>query len=61
MTAREIDCAVREIVDKVFRRTVELLSARRNLLDSAARRLMEKETLGEEELARVRAELRAAA
>ncbi|MFC5462284.1 ATP-dependent zinc metalloprotease FtsH [Massilia niabensis] len=54
MTAREIDCAVREIVEQAFARAVELLSARRQLLETAARRLMDKETLGEEELASLR-------
>jgi cell division protease FtsH len=54
MTAREIDCAVREIVEQAFARTVELLKMRRQILETAAHRLMEKETLGEEELASLR-------
>ena len=53
-TARAIDCAVREIVDGAFARAVELLTAQRQLLEAAARQLMEKETLGEEELASLR-------
>ncbi|UVW29056.1 ATP-dependent zinc metalloprotease FtsH [Massilia sp. H6] len=61
MTAREIDCAVREIVDAAFARAVELLTTRRQLLETAARRLMEKETLGEEELAGLREAMPAAA
>lgn len=61
MTAREIDCAVREIVDQAFARAVELLTARRPLLEAAARRLMDKETLGEEELASLRDAMPAAA
>jgi cell division protease FtsH len=61
MTAREIDCAVREIVDKAFARAVELLTARRQTLEVAARRLMEKETLNEEELASLREALPIAA
>jgi len=61
MTAREIDCAVREIVDRAFVRAVDLLTARRQLLEAAAKRLMEKETLGEEELASLREAMPAAA
>lgn len=53
-TAREIDCAVRAIVDKAFARTVALLEKRRHLLEVTAQQLMEKETLNEEELAGVR-------
>jgi len=37
------------------------LTARRQLLETAARRLMEKETLGEEELANLREAMPAAA
>ncbi|HYD96286.1 MAG TPA: ATP-dependent zinc metalloprotease FtsH [Noviherbaspirillum sp.] len=61
MTAREIDCAVRDIVARVFDRTVELLAARRAVLEMGAKRLMEQETLNEEELARLRETLPAAA
>jgi cell division protease FtsH len=57
-TAREIDVAVREIVDAVYRKTKELLTRERALLESWARRLLEKETLVEEELDELRASLR---
>jgi cell division protease FtsH len=57
-TAREIDVAVREIVDAVYRKTKELLTRERGLLESWARRLLEKETLVEEELDELRASLR---
>jgi cell division protease FtsH len=49
-TAREIDCAVRDIVDKAFQRTVKLLQARRDILERGARALLEKETLSEQDL-----------
>jgi len=49
-TAREIDRAVRELVDGAFRKAVSVLEARRDTLERAARRLLEKETLAEEEL-----------
>jgi cell division protease FtsH len=51
MTAREIDCAVKEIVDKAFSKAVDILSKRRHVLEAAARKLIEKETLTEEDLA----------
>jgi cell division protease FtsH len=50
-TAREIDAAVKKIVDDAFRRTVNLLRARRALLDQGARELLEHETLDENDLA----------
>ena len=49
-TAAVVDQEVRRIIDDAFRRTVTLLEARRDVLDRAARMLLEKETLGEEEL-----------
>ena len=58
-TAREIDCAVREIVKSAFDRSVALLTERRELLERSARLLLEKETLGEEELAKIAATLAA--
>ena len=50
-TAREIDCAVREIVADAFERTVALLTTRREILEDTARDLLVKETLDEAELA----------
>lgn len=49
-TAREIDRAVRDLVDRAFRRAREILDANRNLLDESANLLLERETLAEEEL-----------
>ena len=50
-TAREIDCAVREIVADAFERTVALLTTRREILEDTARDLLAKETLDEADLA----------
>ena len=49
-TAREIDGAVKRIVDEAFRRTVNLLRAQREVLERGARRLLERETLDEADL-----------
>jgi cell division protease FtsH len=49
-TAAAIDEEVRRIVDETFTRTVALLEARRDVLTRAARLLLDKETIGEEEL-----------
>jgi cell division protease FtsH len=55
-TAREIDCAVRGIVDAAFDRTVMLLADRRSLLERGAQELLRKETLNEQDLAGLHAE-----
>jgi cell division protease FtsH len=49
-TAREIDCAVREIVDQAFDKAVGLLERHRSTLERGAQLLLEKETLNEEDL-----------
>jgi cell division protease FtsH len=49
-TAREIDVAVRERIDKVYHKTLEILRARRGDLESLAGKLLEKETLTADEL-----------
>ncbi len=49
-TAREIDCAVREVVARAGRRAADVLQARRDLLDRGAKALLEKETLSVTEL-----------
>jgi cell division protease FtsH len=51
-TAREIDIAVRERIDKAYHRALEVLRQRRSELESLAKRLLEKETLTAEELPR---------
>lgn len=53
-TAREVDCAVRKIVEGAFQRAVDVLGANRPQLEAGAKRLLEKETLTENELAAFR-------
>jgi cell division protease FtsH len=50
VTAREIDCAVREIVDAVFIRASTILRENRAGLEAGAKKLLEQETLDEEEV-----------
>jgi len=50
-TARQIDAAVRDIVDKAFKDARALITKQRALLEVAATQLLEKETLAEEDLA----------
>ncbi|MCM2332906.1 MAG: ATP-dependent zinc metalloprotease FtsH, partial [Anaeromyxobacteraceae bacterium] len=52
-TAREIDMAVRDLVDGAFQRARLLLIQNRDLLQDGARQLLEKETLADGELAAV--------
>jgi len=49
-TAREIDCAVREIVARALKHATDVLETRRDLLDRGARALLDKETLSVGEL-----------
>ena len=58
-TARQIDAAVRSIVGDAFERTVALLTERRQVLDAAATELLQKETLTEPDLQRLRETLKA--
>jgi cell division protease FtsH len=51
-TAREIDIAVRERIDRVYQRALGILRDRRAELDRLAKKLLEKETLTAEELPR---------
>jgi cell division protease FtsH len=60
-TARAIDRAVREIIEKAFLVATRLLSRSRRVLEKGARTLLAQETLGEIELAALKAELEAAA
>jgi cell division protease FtsH len=59
-TAREIDIAVRDIVRTAYDKALGILSKEKKLLESWARKLLEKETLVEAELAELRASLRPA-
>jgi len=56
-TAREIDIAVRDIVDAVYEKAKAILTRERAALERWAQKLLEKETLGESELAELRASL----
>jgi cell division protease FtsH len=49
-TAREIDGALRGIVEEAFERALAILEQNRGLLEEGARLLLEKETLSEAEL-----------
>jgi len=51
-TAREIDCAVRELTEQAREKATHILTANRDRLEEGARRLLEKETLLAEELPR---------
>ncbi|NIQ95467.1 MAG: ATP-dependent zinc metalloprotease FtsH [Desulfuromonadales bacterium] len=52
-TARKIDDAVRELVDKAFEKARTILKEKRATLGKAAEELLQKETLGGEELSRL--------
>ena len=52
-TAREIDCAVRELTDRARERALEILRTYRDKLERGATLLLEKETLHEDELAQL--------
>ncbi len=53
-TAREIDVAVRRLVDRAFEVAKSILAEKRAVLESSAQELLRKETLDEEDLAVVR-------
>jgi cell division protease FtsH len=53
-TAREIDCAVRDLVGQAFQRAVKTLEGVRAALENGAHLLLEKETLGESDLESLR-------
>jgi cell division protease FtsH len=59
-TAREIDIAVRDIVKAAYDKALSILARERETLERGAKRLLEKETLGEAELAEIRAAIRPA-
>jgi cell division protease FtsH len=49
-TAREIDTAVKEIVDRAFAKATAILTERRATLERGAQQLLQKETLSEQDL-----------
>jgi cell division protease FtsH len=60
-TAREIDVAVRQIVEAAYAKTLSILTRHKTLLETWAGRLLEKETLVENELEELRAAVTPAA
>jgi cell division protease FtsH len=58
-TAREIDVAVREIVEAAFERARGILARNRALLEEGAKTLLARETLAEADLAAVLGRVRA--
>ncbi len=58
-TAREVDLAVRALLDRAFERAQDILLAHRDVLEDAAERLLDKETLDEAELADLFVRMRA--
>jgi cell division protease FtsH len=60
-TAREIDVAVRDIVKSAYETARSILAREKNLLESWAQKLLEKETLVEAELEELRTSISAAA
>jgi cell division protease FtsH len=49
-TAREIDAAVKELIDRAFAKAVRVLTDKRGTLERGAQLLLQKETLEEEDL-----------
>jgi cell division protease FtsH len=60
-TAREIDCAVRQEVNDAFARAKAILTENRPALEAAATRLLERETLAEDDLGAIARTLNRAA
>jgi len=52
-TAREVDCALRTLIDDALQRAIGLLELHRAALEEGALRLLEKETLSGDELPRL--------
>ena len=49
VTAREVDLAIRKLIDAAYERAKEVLNQRRKDLDDGARMLLEKETITPED------------
>jgi cell division protease FtsH len=56
-TAEAIDHVVKDLIDKAFKTAFGILENNRPILEAAARELLDKETLGPEDLAKWRSEL----
>jgi len=57
-TAREIDCAVRDLVDTAYRRARAILEVNRAILEKGAAELLSRETLNEGDLSALAAGLK---
>ncbi len=60
-TAREIDCAVRELVNSALEKATDILKRNRDVLERGAKMLLEQETLAETELETLQQEIPLAA
>ena len=60
-TAREIDCAVRELVNGALEKATDILKRNRDVLERGAKMLLEQETLAETELETLQQEIPLAA
>ncbi len=56
-TAREIDCAVRELVQAAFETATAILDRSRQILERGAQAVLAKESIGEAELGKLKEEL----
>jgi len=56
-TAREIDCAVRDLVNDAFQTATRILTHARSILERGAKVVLEKESMGEIELAQLREDM----
>ena len=56
-TAREIDCAVRNLINQAFQKAVEILTKHRDLLEKGAQLLLERETLSQDEINAIKPKL----
>lgn len=59
-TAERIDAAVKNVIDRIFERTIKVLEDNRGLLESTARDLLERETLDEPDLQAIAEKVRGA-
>ena len=60
-TAREIDCAVRELIHQAFQKAVDILTDHRELLEKGAQLLLERETLSATDINALKPDLSVAA
>jgi cell division protease FtsH len=56
-TAREIDCVVRDLVQDAFQTATSILGRARRVLELGAQAVLEKESLAEQELDRIKSDL----